>query len=399
MRRTDVAAVPGERPCAIPYHPPSSSKRRFIEDIRKNYALLDRDGFCAKLKGLCGPLAEHNGSLVAAKPAPTSCAAGSFLVSLPGSELVVPSKNITVVIDPNAKTQMAAEERKAIEKELAGASATASGHNRGNVSLAVCGVSSQVRSLLKSTVKHFGLRKKEGFEKLFDSFDSNGNGGIDKEEFRTGMRKIGVILSGAEIDLLWPFFDTNGSGDVDFSELMAFMNNGGKKGTAGEVERAHMRKKTLKSSTTQRRDRIVKKTSYRNAMLELRSDLKSAINKHVDSGIKSQEEVFLEFDNDGNGILDMHEVMEGLASIDILIGEAEMQILWPLLCEKGLTEITYTQWNTFLSQTDSSWDWTADHVLKHVNLPTKVRDGRRARVCLSVHVCAYVDARVLFWFG
>jgi Ca2+-binding EF-hand superfamily protein len=54
---------------------------------------------------------------------------------------------------------------------------------------------------------------------LFDAFDEDGNGGLDKREVLKVMRNWGLDLSPEELDAAWPTFDTNGDGLVDFDEF------------------------------------------------------------------------------------------------------------------------------------------------------------------------------------
>jgi Ca2+-binding EF-hand superfamily protein len=263
-----------------------------------------------------------------------------------------------VVADPIARTEMDAEERAQLEAELGGACASASGRNRGNVCLAVQGVSSQVRALLKSSARQYGVNsEKEGFNQLFRAFDADGSGEIDKAEFQSGLQKLGILLTGAEVDLLWPLFDLDGSGEVDLQELIEFLTKGGKKGVAGQDERETREKDTMDSSKVQRIGRIEQKTNYRKVMLELRTDLKFAINQHLIFSSKTSTEFFTEFDTDGNGVFDMKEFIYLLAKVDIEVGEAEMNMLWPLLCEENMTVITRIKFLDFLKKADSSWQW------------------------------------------
>tara|TARA_B000000441_G_C21722601_1_gene340200 strand:- start:1197 stop:1412 length:216 start_codon:yes stop_codon:yes gene_type:complete len=57
-------------------------------------------------------------------------------------------------------------------------------------------------------------------EKIFSDFDLNDDGNIDKEEFKLGLKEIGIEdLSQNEIDEVMSFLDTDNNGTVDFEEF------------------------------------------------------------------------------------------------------------------------------------------------------------------------------------
>lgn len=53
----------------------------------------------------------------------------------------------------------------------------------------------------------------------FASFDTNRDGTVDKKEFTTGLQKMHLNLSSADIEFLWHRADTDGSGSVNYIEF------------------------------------------------------------------------------------------------------------------------------------------------------------------------------------
>ena len=97
---------------------------------------------------------------------------------------------------------------------------------------------------------------------IFAEFDSNGDGNIDKDEMSIGCRKLGVIITEAELDLIWPYFDTDDSGEVDFGEFWEFIQKSGAKGAAHRARAKELHETELKTSVKLRRRRIRQKTRY-----------------------------------------------------------------------------------------------------------------------------------------
>ena len=56
--------------------------------------------------------------------------------------------------------------------------------------------------------------------RTFRLYDDNGNKKLDAEEFRTGLRDYGIVLSDSELRELFTTLDTDGSGTVSFDEFL-----------------------------------------------------------------------------------------------------------------------------------------------------------------------------------
>ena len=60
---------------------------------------------------------------------------------------------------------------------------------------------------------------------LFEEFDKDGSGELDRREFQKGLEKIGVFLNGRDLSLVMKKFDTDGDGLVTMSEFMKFVED------------------------------------------------------------------------------------------------------------------------------------------------------------------------------
>ena len=141
-------------------------------------------------------------------------------------------------------------------------SSKASGRNRGDVGVAVEALSSQIRAKIKALVKHQGGTPHDRLMQIFAGFDSNSDGNIDKAEMSLGCRRLGVIITEAELDLIWPYFDTDDSGEVDFGEFWEFVQKSGAKGLAHRARAKELHESELKTSVKLRKRRIRQKTRY-----------------------------------------------------------------------------------------------------------------------------------------
>ena len=58
-------------------------------------------------------------------------------------------------------------------------------------------------------------------EAMFKEWDEDGDGTVNKKEWRKAMPAIGIQTSDAMLDRLFDTFDEDGSGEIDFEELRA----------------------------------------------------------------------------------------------------------------------------------------------------------------------------------
>ena len=57
------------------------------------------------------------------------------------------------------------------------------------------------------------------FVNMFDEFDSDKNGTLDKAEIKTALGKLGLPNGTDAVNKLFDTFDPDGSGEIDYQEL------------------------------------------------------------------------------------------------------------------------------------------------------------------------------------
>jgi hypothetical protein len=135
---------------------------------------------------------------------PTKLGGGKYLVNLPAragedeTQLVCHEKNIVVTKDHATLAKMEFEER----NNSNATTHTSTGNNRSNVGLATQALSSQIRGAIRREAKRRGGNK-DGVQAVFQTFDMDDDGTINKMEFEAGCRKLKVLISSTEIDLIW----------------------------------------------------------------------------------------------------------------------------------------------------------------------------------------------------
>ena len=67
-----------------------------------------------------------------------------------------------------------------------------------------------------------GVFTMEGLEQQFRAFDTDGDGDIDHEEFRVGLRSLGAQITDEEVDGLIKMLDRKGTGTIDYQVFGSF---------------------------------------------------------------------------------------------------------------------------------------------------------------------------------
>ncbi|KAB2057955.1 hypothetical protein ES319_A11G203000v1 [Gossypium barbadense] len=73
---------------------------------------------------------------------------------------------------------------------------------------------------------------------LFDKFDTNKDGKISKEEYKSALKVLGKGMTGAEVTKAFTAIDTDGDGFIDYKEFMEMMQNMGEGINVNDIQSA-----------------------------------------------------------------------------------------------------------------------------------------------------------------
>jgi len=132
------------------------------------------------------------------------------------------------------------------------------------------------------------FNRDSAIRQVFDDFDVDGNGTLDREEVRSACVKLGKVLTREELDAAMYEMDVDCSGTVDFAEFLAYVKSGGQLSAAINVAAS------LRLEAQQRASRQAEA-----------AETMAAFEKICPNAMK---DLFDEVDCDGNGSLDREEV-------------------------------------------------------------------------------------------
>jgi Ca2+-binding EF-hand superfamily protein len=298
---------------------------------------LGTKGYAARLVNLRAPFDEYNGMLVR----PTKKALNQYSVWIKDDcgdekEMVLPARYFCVIVDHDHSEDLDHESKNAITQG-----------NRTDVRLTLETLECQVRKALRQAMKERGQSTSE----LFLKFDADGSGLIDKLEFALGLKALGIAISPAEVELVWPVFDVDNSGEIDLQEFIQI--------TSADIKSAQYRgggvkeakeKRMQRMSKQQRNDRITAKTNLQIVLKELACHFRRVVNRAAKERNVPTAGIFEEIDadGDGNGEVDRNEFMMGSSKLKMDLDAPQMKILWPLLTGGTTLPLSAEQWETFI---------------------------------------------------
>ena len=131
-------------------------------------------------------------------------------------------------------------------------------------------------------------------ERLFQQFDSDNSGDLDKQEFGHAMRLLGLKLRQVEIDHIFRLVDSDGDGTLDVNEFLAL----------------HKSLIEAKANVRKIRDKITAILGDRESLADI-------------------EQIFRQFDVDRNGELSPEEFAIGLKKFGLTLTPEELTVVFP----------------------------------------------------------------------
>ena len=130
---------------------------------------------------------------------------------------------------------------------------------------------------------------------LFKKWDVDGNGLIDKAEFRKAVEALGYRFDGAIVDAVFDVYDADKSGSMEYKEFVQYSLSDSLRRTAGKVMNLFKQWDKDGSGSVDRKE-------FRKAIRELGFDCETG---QIDS-------LFDEIDRDGGGCVDFKELNKAL---------------------------------------------------------------------------------------
>merc|ERR1712185_758450 len=139
------------------------------------------------------------------------------------------------------------------------------------------------------------------YRRVFREFDRDGNGRIDRSEFRKACNDLGIDLSSSELSRVIKKFDRDGDGQVSISEFVKFAEGGGRDGGGHSS-----------------RDQDDADDAF--------DKVRKLVRRAEDDGI-SLRASFEHFDRDGSGDIDEDELHRGLRKLNIELSRHEAKLV------------------------------------------------------------------------
>ncbi|CAJ0582791.1 unnamed protein product, partial [Mesorhabditis spiculigera] len=139
--------------------------------------------------------------------------------------------------------------------------------------------------LLNSKLEGYTEEELAEYRQVFNMFDTDRSGAIGLEELEAAMRNLGLEQTREELDRIIDEVDQRGNHEIDFDEFCDVMR------------RLYDREKELEQCHQGSESGVISKKDFQYILRELGDITDSTI----------QDEIFLEADVDGNGLIDYDE--------------------------------------------------------------------------------------------
>jgi len=191
---------------------------------------------------------------------------------------------------------------------------------------------------------------------LFDKYDADESGAIDREEFAAAVTEMGVELSDSDVDAVFAKFDRDGSG-VDYGEFSTSYYNRRKLCKEAEetkqllLEVPDVQQSLNNQAAAAKARRIARDPTYvvkvtkpvfvktydsspmgifEQAMDKIRDKATDPTGKKI-----NLKKIFEEFDEDGGGTIDKQELESALYRFDARLSQIELDTVYSMFDRDG----------------------------------------------------------------
>jgi Ca2+-binding EF-hand superfamily protein len=200
----------------------------------------------------------------------------------------------------------------------------------------------EVRTAWNRVNRAISSKGKAQMTKLFLEFDTDGGGTVDRDEFREGLARLGVKLTGPEFEACWQYADPRGEGELS----MDYFVNG-----LGEIDpevdkqsKAHSTK--LKEAKRKQLATLSGLDPNTGANPEEEVPLHEAwlaLSKYFGKGKAKALATFKQIDTDRGGTLDPNEFRIFIAMLNLKLSDAELSALWRAIDTDGNGSLSFDE--------------------------------------------------------
>ena len=252
--------------------------------------------------------------------------------------------------------------------------------------------------------------KSKRMANVFRQFDENKDGDISYEEFRLGLRHLGVELSDDDYTMLVEKVDVDGEGTVDYNEFaevlktpdmqLSFMPNDAPFAGTADVS-------SMKTDLNQKRagaEAVSSQARKQMGMAMLpKDDILRQISEKVESKSKNLRNVFRDFDEDKSGSVDLIEFRRGLAHLGFEMTNKQFESLLKRVDRDADGDIDYNEFAARLKGQDQQMggiggigvqDWQAETEALAENMAKSSKDMGLGRGSAEVKLVEDIAAKV-----
>ena len=182
--------------------------------------------------------------------------------------------------------------------------------------------------------------------RVFNDFDTSGDGRVDKKEFRIGIKSIvGDKMTPEEVKLVWNFVDKDGGGTVDYLEFAETIRQLDKQKQTAAAKRQGKKSKLLdvsganKAAREAALDEIKRERESKMHTIDSNEDAVEAVGNRVKKYLRKNMaraiDLFRKLDTSGDGYLDEGEMREGLKVLGLKMGPSDFKLFWKSIDEDG----------------------------------------------------------------
>jgi len=190
---------------------------------------------------------------------------------------------------------------------------------------------------------------------LFREWDEDSSGSVDKKEFAKAMKALGFDAPKAEIDAVFDQMDVDKSGEIDYKELNKTLRLGAGSaldpalmpGAMGEIQTSSKGKHALRRG---------KMTGKKGAALppsvklvpEEGVTVAEQLRKVLFENAVRVIDLFRDWDDDGNGLIDKKEFRKGVAALGYIAPKADINAIFDDINKDKSGQLEYSELNKAL---------------------------------------------------